>query len=142
MSTLSGEWTHAKWDYWIREVFARGVLTNDEFALADHSMISGMIGGAATLHVRDIQHQVRLSFAGLQRKIATELAVELSLQIAEQPLDDTPNLRQAKRRERAVAKARTRLVTSPVMQLLQDYGALAAVDDPLQAVSEPKLLDG
>lgn len=134
---ISGIWTQDKWDYWTYQAYHQGLLSNDEFALAQNAYITGDVAGACQLWVADIHHQINYSFANLKHKIKQALGADVQLTKSDEALIDTPHERHQQRHAAVVKNLQDEFASSPVVKRLAQLGFLA---DNTTPIAQTKLL--
>ena len=118
--TLAGDWTPAKWDYWVYQAREHGWLANDELTLAKHGNMQGVIGGASEFITADRVLSDSIAFENLVKALRKQFStstVKLTLS-EQQPAHATPAQADDERKQHAYDLARAQISQSPVMQAL------------------------
>ena len=131
--TLEGEWTPAKWDYWVFNAREQGWLDDDELVLAKRGVMTGEIHGVSqfvteqsflthTATFDNFCQKLRQLFEGIDIRLAESASNFQALEKLK------PEALQAAREKLALQQATQQLEQQAVTQaLLQQHASISSV---------------
>ena len=131
--SLEGEWTPAKWDYWVFNAREQGWLDDDELVLAKRGVMTGEIHGMSQFVTEQSFLTHTATFDNFCQKLQ-QFFVGIDIRLAEsvenlQQLDTLkPESRQQSREQQALQQATHQLEQQAVTQaLLQQHATINSV---------------
>lgn len=125
--SLTGEWTVAKWDYWLQSARENQQLDQDELALARQGLMTGQCNGVSTFVTALDRLHIQNTFDQLSAKLRQQfpeatITLDVDRDIVQEDQAKTPESRQKQRMMQATHAATEKLRQSPVMQYLSSRG--------------------
>lgn len=126
---LDGDWTPAKWDYWVYQARENSWLNKDELTLAKQGNMQGAIHGVSEFTTADAVLGKSGAFEQLVKALSRQFSgITVTLTLTEQqPVLNTPEQADDQRKRQAHDLACVQISQSPVMQALSARAPLENV---------------